>query len=285
MADCNICLISLRNVKAKVSCVDCKNGYHGKCVNLILEDSNYLTQQGDVWCCDPCSKTRRKSTGMVLETKSNVSFDDIFNLITELKNDCKKVEVNIGASLNSCHEELAETKAMASKQREELAAWMETVVDLESRLEDIEQYSRLNTLEIYGIPIQKGENVVTLVKAVARTLDYPVDDTMPPGIVVKMVRGLDAEGLLQKRRVKRNLNTHDIGLTSAPAEVLYVNECLSSARQDFFTRLDKLKRKGIHLCLDKGRKDSSEKGPRGEGKVCLVNGGLYQFVSEYVYFI
>ncbi|KAG8308816.1 hypothetical protein J6590_100483 [Homalodisca vitripennis] len=237
MTDCNICLKSLRIVKAKVSCVYCKNGYHGKCVNLSPEDINYLTEQGDVWCCDSCSKTRRKS--MVLETKINVSFDDIFNFITELRNDCKKVEANLGASLKSCHEELAETKAMASKQREELAAWMEAV-------ENLRQENSTLRKQIYGIPIQKGENVDTLVKAVGRALDYPVDYTMvdachrlrardetgkPLGIIVKMVRRLDAEGLLQKRRVKRNLNTHEIGLTSAPEKVVYVNKCLFPARR------------------------------------------------------
>ncbi|KAG8304976.1 hypothetical protein J6590_081088, partial [Homalodisca vitripennis] len=51
-----------------------------------------------------------------------------------------------------------------------------------------------------------------------------------PGIVVKMVRRIDAEGLLHKRRVKRNLNSHDLGMTDKPAEVVYVNECLSAGR-------------------------------------------------------
>jgi hypothetical protein len=94
--------------------------------------------------------------------------------------------------------------------------------------------------------MERGENIIEVVKSVGRALDYPVDDGMidachrlrtrdgsgkPPGIVVKMVRRVDAEGLLQKRRVKRNLNTHDLGMTSKPAEVVYVNESLSPARR------------------------------------------------------
>lgn len=258
MADCNICLKSFRNVKAKVSCVDCKKHFHGKCVNLSAEDVNYLTEQGEVWRCEPCSKTRRKS--MVLETKSDVSFDDILNLVKELREDFKRVEVSLGTSLASCHEELAETKEIVNKQREEISAWMKTVDELrsensllrkrvavlDSRLDEAEQYSRRNTLEIHGVPVEKGENVVTLVKTVGRALDFPVEDAMidachrlrtrdgsgkSPGIIVKMVRRLDAEALLQKRRVKRNLNTHDIGQTSRPAEPVYINESLSPARR------------------------------------------------------
>lgn len=258
MADCSICLKSLRNVKAKVSCVDCGSVFHGKCVNMSAEDINFLLAETEVWRCDPCSKSRRKS--MVLESKSDVSFDDIFSLITELRADFKRVEANLGASLNSCHEELAETKQIVNKQREELAAWMRTVEELrtenctlrkqvavlESRVDESEQYSRRNTLEIHGVPVQKGESVVSLVKAVGRALDYPVEDSMidachrlrvregsgkPPGIIIRMVRRMDADALLQKRRVKRNLNTSDIGLTTTSADAVYVNESLTPARR------------------------------------------------------
>lgn len=282
MADCIVCLKSIRNVKVKVSCVDCKGGFHGKCVNLSAEDVGYLTDQGDVWRCVPCSQTRRKS--MVIETKSNVSFDDIFELVTELRKDFKRVEASLGGSLNSCHEELAETKKIVSEQREDLIKWMKTVEELRSenaalrkqmaslehRLDEAEQYSRRNTLEIHGVPLQKGENAVTLVKAVGRALDCKVDDVMidachrlrardgsgkSPGIVVKMVRRLDAEALLHKRRVKRNLNTHDIGLTEAPAEPVYVNESLSPARRRLLYAARQLKNeKGYSFLWIRGGK-------------------------------
>lgn len=75
MADCVKCLKSLRNVRPKVACVDCENIFHGKCVNMSAEDVSYLTEQGDMWRCEPCLQQRRKS--MVLETKDSVSFDDI----------------------------------------------------------------------------------------------------------------------------------------------------------------------------------------------------------------
>ncbi|XP_039278707.1 uncharacterized protein LOC120350214 [Nilaparvata lugens] len=269
MADiCNVCLKSLKNVKVKVLCSDCNKSFHGKCVNLSADDVNYLSDQGDVWRCTPCSQLRRKS--MVLESKSTVTYDDIFKLVNELKEDIKRVETSLGTSLNSCHEELAETKKIVQDQKEEITKLVETInelrgennglrkqiSDLQLRVDEAEQYSRRNTIEIHGVPVQKGENVVTIVKDIGRSLGFPVNDSMidachrlrskvgsgrHPGIIVRMVRRLDAEELLQKRRVKRNFNTHDIGLTAKPAEPVYLNECLSPARRTLFSAARKVK--------------------------------------------
>ncbi|KAG8336093.1 hypothetical protein J6590_052378 [Homalodisca vitripennis] len=76
----------------------------------------------------------------------------------------------------------------------------------------------------------------------------------PPGIVVKMIRSMDVEALLQKRRVKSNRNILDIDLKSAPAEVVYVNECLSPARRQLHAALQMKKKKGYSYLWKRGRK-------------------------------
>lgn len=282
MSDCAKCLKSVKGVKVKLSCVDCKSVFHGKCVNMSAEDVNFLTSEGEVWRCEHCSRSRRKS--MVLESKSEVSFDDIFNLVGGLKDDIGRVEASLGSSLNACHEELRETKALVCKQREELVALTKVIEDLKvencslrrqvaslgSRLDDAEQYSRRNTVEIHGIPPEKGENVDTLVKTVGRALGYPIDDNMvdachrlrgrdgsgkPPGIILKLVRRGDAEALLQKRRVKRNLTTHDLGLTSRPAQSVYVNESLAPGRRRLLHAASQIrKEKGYKFLWIRGGK-------------------------------
>lgn len=85
----------------------------------------------------------------------------------------------------------------------------------------MEQYSRRNTLEINGIVENKHENVMDVVKTIGNSLSCPINDDVidachgvgqkgrdrPRGIVVKLTRRSVKEDLLQKRRVKRNLNT------------------------------------------------------------------------------
>lgn len=63
-----------------------------------------------------------------LEVQNSVSFDDLFRLIAEIRDDFKRVEVSLGFTLRAHHEEIAETKGVVGKQREELAVWM-TIVD------------------------------------------------------------------------------------------------------------------------------------------------------------
>lgn len=59
----------------------------------------------------------------------------------------------------------------------------------------------------------------------------PKTDGRRRGIIVKFVRRQTKEEMLRKRKVKRNLNTNDIRISSGPAEIVYMNESLSPARR------------------------------------------------------
>jgi len=120
----------------------------------------------------------------------------------------------------------------------------------------MEQYSRSNCLEIHGIPEEKTEDVVSVVKEVGKALDMPITDTMidachrlgrrpgtnsqPPAIIVKFVRRLDKEEMLRKRRVKRNLSTRHMNLTMDTP--VYINESLSPMRRRLFVMAKEVKK-------------------------------------------
>lgn len=277
MPDCGACLKSLKNIKIKSTCSECKQSFHPKCVNLSNDDVKFIIDDQQVWRCEPCSKVRRQS--MKMETaEGKRSYEDVFTLFSELKDDFKRVEVNLGTSLNACHEEITETKAIINAQRERIDQLLKIVEELraenstlrktlaqaEERIDEAEQYSRRNAVEIHGVPYRKGEDVLNIVKVVGRALDYPVEDVMvdachrlrsrdgsdrPPGIIVKMVRRIDAEGLLHKRRVKRNFNSHDLGMTDRPAEVVYVSESLTAARRRLLNAARQAKREKSYTYL------------------------------------
>lgn len=97
----------------------------------------------------------------------------------------------------------------------------------EAKIDEAEQYSRRNSVEIHGIPQINDEKVVDLVKKVGRALDYPIEDNIiyechclwvsdwsAPGIIVKFIRGTDCEALLKCGREKKDFSTRNLGLPS-----------------------------------------------------------------------
>lgn len=105
------------------------------------------------------------------------------------------------------------------------------VKDLETHVEELEQYSQSNCLEINGVPETDSEWVIRIFKEVSSSLGLVIDDkdieachtdgpkksiadsgSKPREIMVKFTsRGVE-EDLLQKQTVKNNCNTKDIGL-------------------------------------------------------------------------
>lgn len=292
MADCAKCLKSIpRSGKnaSKVDCADCKSSFHGKCVDLTPDDIQYYQDSENIWRCASCSIERRKSMAIESrpESSSTMTYDDVYNLVSEIKKDMKVMEANLGKSIDSAFEELQETKSLVTKQSNEISALLELINNLtsentelkskvsilESRMEDIEQYSRRDTIEIHGIPVKTDEQVVEVVKSVGRALDITIDESMisachrlrsrpakpvkpgqvevkkHPGIIVKMTRRMDAEAVLEKRRVKRNLSTHSIGLTESPAEVIYINESLCPGRRQLLNDAREIKKKKQYTYL------------------------------------
>lgn len=190
-------------------------------------------------------------------TEGKLSLEDVMKVVTEIRDTQKSYEKGVNDAFVSLESQLVEnTKALntQNEHNEKLNKLIESltsennqlkkkVKELEQRLEDMEQYSRSNCVEVQGIPYTPAEDVLSIVKEVGLALDLPISDTMvdachrlgkqtgdnPPGIIVKFVRRIDKEEFLKKRRVKRTLSTRHIGRTED--RPIYVNESLSPARR------------------------------------------------------
>lgn len=121
------------------------------------------------------------------------------------------------------------------------------VMALERKVDDLEQYSRRNCVELQGIPEEKNETVMEIVKNVGKALNMDITDDMvdachrvgnkqdstasrPRGIIVKFVRRFDKELLVSKRRdKKRDFSTRHIGLSVD--KPIFVNKSLSPVRR------------------------------------------------------
>ncbi len=276
---CKKCSKSFTTRSVKVQCNDCQVTYHAPCVNLTKEDVEYIQSEGgQLWRCEVCTKGRRKSmqvASTLEEGKPNLM--DVINLLNEMRNESKdqisKLELDLGNSVENCHQVIEELKVTVQAQAESLNKFhkmYEAVIEenrklqlrikeLERNADEAEQYSRMNCVEINGVPEKDNENVLEIVKNVGNSLGLTVSEEMvdachrlggkrvgetrPRGIIVKFTRRLVKEELLRKRRVKRNLNTHDLGFTNTLAEVVYINESLTKARREVYKEVRELKKK------------------------------------------
>nr|XP_018913285.1 PREDICTED: uncharacterized protein LOC109041391 [Bemisia tabaci] len=151
----------------------------------------------------------------------------------------QKLETDLGESINLCHSKIDEFMELLKAQKclieqqgkvieeqhSQIVKLNKRVSELEVRTENQEQYSRANSLEIYGVPETKNEDPVRIVVEICRKLGVQINETAidachrlgkqtnrtSAGIIVKFVRRLDKESILTKKRVFRNLSTSQIG--------------------------------------------------------------------------
>lgn len=259
MPNCGECtkVINLKNLK--VVCNDCSKEFHASCLRMSKADIDCITADGLVWRCSSCASTRRKS--MRLESDADegkTSLEDLMKVIQEIRESQKAYEKGYNVAYEALNDKLEENTSVLKMQGEKMEKYFNLIEQLttenkqlkeklkvlEERLEDSEQYSRCNAVEIHGIPQEPNENVVDLVKCVGKALDMNISDSMidachrlgkkqnginPPGLIVKFVRRLDKEEFLRKRRVKRTLSTRHMGRTDD--RPVYINESLSPARR------------------------------------------------------
>lgn len=258
MVSCGICVKSIGN-KQKLVCNDCTTEFHAACLKFSKADLDCLSADGLVWRCTNCAQKRRKSMRFDLEaSEGSLTLEDIMLIVKEVRDGIKNCERGFNDSFGVIDNKLEESNKMLKEQTEKYNKMCEIVENvlkengelkkkvkgLEDKIEEMEQYSRSNCVEIHGVPFSPSEDVVSIVKEVGKAMDMSVSDGMidachrlgvsrqghtTSGIIVKFVRRLDKEEFLRRRRVKRTLSTRHIG--GADDKPIYINESLSPARR------------------------------------------------------
>lgn len=275
MSKCTICSKSTAGKKAKIKCNDCELVFHGSCVNLSETDIQFYEQEGEVFRCESCSKKRRASMRVESElSKNEPNIDQVLKILMDMREESKsqiqKLDAEINKSLEFHSDQMKELTNIVKAQSDSLKNFenmyqqvyeenqklKKTVIELEQKVDDMEQYSRGNCVEINGIPEKENESVLELVKKLGTSLNFPINDEMVDtchrvgqktpgrtrGIIVKFTRRTVKEEILRQRRIKRNLNTKDIGFTDSNAEVIYMNESLTPHRRKIFNEARALKK-------------------------------------------
>lgn len=176
---------------------------------------------------------------------------DISEIKNEQKEMCESIEFCNGG-ISEIKVRLGEQGEQIEKCEQDIKVVKEENVTLNKRLvrvsnecNSLEQYSHCNNLIVYGIPEDRSENIMGVLRRLAGAIRFPewadnlVDmvhrmgrqsDNSPRPIIIKFVRRLDRNEFLNKRKVKRNLMASDLGYSSD--NPVYINESLTPATRE-----------------------------------------------------
>lgn len=236
----------------------------------------FLVSEGNVWRCEPCSTNRRLSLRFETSlTEGKLTLEDLMAAIKDIGKKMEETNKDVNRAYEALNEKVDENTKTIQEQTRNLESHIqnidkilaenkylkEKISSLESRLEEAEQYSRKNCIEIHGLPI-KNNDVIGAVIKVGKALGVDLNENMidachtlgnrsnapgPPPIIAKLVRRIDAEKLLIQRRKKKDFSTRHLGLPDDSP--IYVNESLSPARRRLLAKAREMRRQNNYKWL------------------------------------
>lgn len=165
-------------------------------------------------------------------------------------------QVKLGESVDFVSKAYDEMKA---KQEELIASNRQLVAQnaaLERRVAKLEQYSRLNNIEIKGIPVTEGEDCIAILQSVCDAIECPVEpceidfihrvptmskNKKEKNIIARFVSREKKNDFVRKAR-KARINTSYIGSSGVTQAPVFVNEHPTYENKKLFSKALELKK-------------------------------------------
>ncbi|KAI8433395.1 hypothetical protein MSG28_015435 [Choristoneura fumiferana] len=249
-------------------------------ITRTLDESDVKSMQDSVVNVQSTSKSQSSITygdfAALMDTKllefKNHCSKHFQELITNLKDEFKSIIDSVFVQMSAVKEEIRalseKTKVLEADNvslRAELArrntlednsgTLQNRIVQLQTEIEERDQWSLLNDLEVSGIPESRGESTMHIILAIAVKLGVALDErevvhamrvgpirpsdeasetsksSRPRPIVVRLVRRALRDALIKSARVRRGSTTADLGLPDHRPCPFYVNERLTRSNR------------------------------------------------------
>lgn len=173
---CFSCNANVSRQTPSVQCPDCKKCFHLSCLKLpSLPDFSKFPEL--TWKCGDCSdKPLSSITNDVIIQKLDAVLADIQGI--------KNQQAVLTESINFYGNKIDDFQKELNTFKESVKTINTLEVDVSSlkaenkslklEIEALQQYSRLNNVEITGVPEKLNENVISIVKAIGDVLGAPV---------------------------------------------------------------------------------------------------------------
>lgn len=259
---CRNCCKGFSYNSSRAKCLKCKSVFHFKCISSITRDEYKKKQES--WVCEYCcEKPKVRDIELTLQQteKEGITLIHILEEMRAFRKEVSNKNKEFSESLNTYSDWVQENteniKVIDTKLnnfmkeiesiRQENCNLKKNNEQLTKKVVDLEQLLKENTVDIYGVPYKKDEDILKIMKSISEVIGYEYEAGMidncyrtkgatagpakPGAIVVKFLRKLDKERFIMKRRQKRNVNSRDLGFMDGDASPIYINDSLTQDKR------------------------------------------------------
>ncbi|KAH6920748.1 hypothetical protein HPB50_028262 [Hyalomma asiaticum] len=185
-----------------------------------------------------------------LEALLNEKLDTLIDdLVSRINIKLQNMGLGEHASLCESVQYISKEFDTMKQKQEELVASNKALLSrneaLEKRVADLEQYSRMNNVEIKGIPSSQGEDCIAILKQIGDAIEYPISPTdidtahrvasrsSDKSIIARFCSRDKKNEFIRKARRAR-LRTDHVGFTGSTNMPIYVNDHLTIDNKKLF---------------------------------------------------
>lgn len=281
MPICDLCTASISSKSPGLKCCgSCNKFYHGKCVNLSKQDVSRFLQPDAYWYCTTCrikAGPKRQSI-IACDDDSESSDSPIFTLsiLKDIQANIKSLNNKYEAvleSVNFCSNQITTFELTIKKLNDKIAAIEKLskenvelkleINNLNVRVETLEQQSRLNNVEIQGVPEKSNENLYTIIEKIGEHIQCPMStsiiDTVyrvsrhpssekPKSIIVKFLSKQKRDEILAAAKAKRLTSSNNSPglIIEGISHGLFVNEHLTNKNKLILIKAKEMAKKSSY---------------------------------------
>ena len=161
-------------------------------------------------------------------------------------------------SLQATKQSISSTTSMVKTQQDAISSNCEEIAKLQNLIDEHEQYSRRDCLEVIGIPKTPDEDPAHLVAEVGKLVGMDIDErdisiahrlpdqkSVKDRLIVKFTKRTTRDALYRSRTRLTSKSVKDLRLKTHPSvgsKRIFINESLTSARKKLLGRINKYKK-------------------------------------------
>lgn len=256
----NYCGRCRESVGDGAQCSMCAKHFHYPCSGVTETGFRKLGDRRANWKCPSCKadgggskqgSPKPVSLDTIMQELANIQLtlvplSSVMNDIKEIKDELACMKASFG-EYSAGFLQLERRVQQVEKSQEDVAALGTRLDQLESDLNERNQWLRMNNVEIKGVPMKDHENLFDLVSKIGNKISYaitkpninfvarvPSRDNNTKPIIVSFINRYTKEDFVAAARAYKTLSLTDVGFSGVGR--IYVNDHLTTQNKLLLTK-------------------------------------------------